>query len=63
MNGRQILVMTLATTAFVMLALVAFFGWLDGRQPEDETTIPVPPPGHEYCVTNNGEALGFCRKS
>ena len=24
--------------------------------------IPTPPPGQEYCVTDNGTAMGFCPK-
>lgn len=47
---------TVLALALVVLAT------LSGCKEEEPNDIPTPPPGYEFCVTDEGQGLGFCQK-
>lgn len=45
------------------LGLVILIATATSGEPEpEENTIPIAPPGYQYCVDKSGERLMFCEK-
>ena len=44
-----------------LLVLVGLVAFLSDREDRD-TSIPVPPPGYEYCTIGEETGLGFCEE-
>lgn len=45
-----------------IMVTIGLISMIEMGKDDEEGSIPVPPPGYEYCVTADGKSLKFCEK-
>lgn len=46
-----------------IMVTVGLITMIEMGKDDEGDLIPAPPPGHEYCVTADGEGLKLCEKA
>lgn len=60
MNRTAQILIGAAIGTLIVLGILGAMGDLETA--EDDSDIPSPPPGYQWCVDNSGQILGFCRE-